>query len=150
MAFATIDDLASRWRALQPNEQHRAASLLDDAAVLITAEFKRAGKSIDNDDEFLMSALKIVSCSMVKRVLASSGSSVSGVDGDFTQISKTAGSFNEQFTFANPSGDMYMTDREYKMIGLSKNISKIGFLEPAIHHHRHSKGHKHEGRTSQD
>lgn len=126
MAFATPDDLSSRWRQLSPSETDRAEALLDDAAIYLEAEFRRCDKTIDPEDEFLLSALKIVSCSMVKRVLASSGTTALGIDGDFTQLSKTAGSFTEQYTFANPSGDMYITAREYKLLGIPQNTRKIG------------------------
>lgn len=125
MAFATTEDLAHRWRTLSPSESDRAQSLLDDAAIYLEAEFRRCSNDLDPDDEFLASALKIVSCSMVKRVLASSGTTALGIDGDFTQLSKTAGSFTEQYTFANPSGDMYITAREYRLLGIPQNTTKI-------------------------
>lgn len=132
MAFATVDDLASRWRVLSPSEIDRATALLDDAAIYLQAEFRRCNKEIDPEDEFLASALKIVSCSMVKRVLASSGTTALGIDGDFTQLSKTAGSFTEQYTFANPSGDMYITAREYRLLGIPQNSTRITQIGPAI------------------
>lgn len=135
MAFATPEDLASRWRALSPSETERAEALLDDAAIYLQAEFVRCSKEIDPEDEFLASALKIVSCSMVKRVMASSGTTALGIDGDFTQLSKTAGSFTEQYTFANPSGDMYITAREYKLLGIPQNstkIAQIGLVMQAV------------------
>ena len=78
MAYATLDDLQKRWRPLNPSESERAIMLLDDAAVLIQAEFKRDEKEIDVDDELLSSALKIVSCSIVKRMM-STPASVDGV-----------------------------------------------------------------------
>lgn len=130
MAYATTDDLAKRWRVLSPSEVERASFLLDDAAMYLEAEFRRCNKKIDPEDEFLISALKIVSCSMVKRVLASSGTTALGIDGDFTQLSKTAGTFTEQYTFANPSGDMYITAREYRLLGIPQNSSKIAQINP--------------------
>lgn len=119
MAFATVDDLSKRWPSLSPGDHDRATTLLEDASLLIEAEYRRAGIVIDPEDEFSVSARKIVCCSIVKRVMASS------VDGDYTQMSQTAGSFTEQFTFANPSGDMYLTAREYKMLGIPQNNTKI-------------------------
>lgn len=132
MAYATPDDLAVRWRPLNPSEIDRASALLDDAAMYLEAEYRRCDKEIDQDDLIQMSALKIVSCSMVKRVLASSGLSIDGADGDFTQLSKTAGSFTEQYTFANPSGDMYITAREYRLLGIPQNVTKICQVGPLL------------------
>lgn len=126
MAFATVQDLSSRWRPLSPEETIRAEVLLEDASLLIEAEYKRANIEIDLNDEFSSSARKIVCCSIVKRVLAST------IDGDYKQMSRTAGSFNEQFTFANPSGDMYLTAREYRMLGIPQTNSGIYQLEPKL------------------
>ena len=126
MAYATLDDLQKRWRPLNPSESERAIMLLDDAAVLIQAEFKRDEKEIDVDDELLSSALKIVSCSIVKRMM-STPASVDGV----SQMGMTAGPFNQQFTLANPSGDMYLTAREYGMLGISQRRSDIAQIGPA-------------------
>lgn len=125
MAYATLDDLQKRWRTLNPSESERATMLLDDAAVLIQAEFRRNQKEIDPEDEMLSSALKIVSCSMVKRMM----STPAAVDG-VSQMGETAGPFNQQFTFANPSGDMYLTTREYGMLGITQRRSDIAQIGP--------------------
>lgn len=126
MAFATIDDLSKRWPSLSPSDHERAETLLEDASLLIEAEYRRAKMDIDPDDEFSVSARKIVCCSIVKRVMAS------GVDGDYTQMSQTAGSFTEQYTFANPSGDMYLTAREYRMLGIPQTNSGICQISPKL------------------
>lgn len=123
-AYATVDDLILRWKPLSPSEQEQAKTLLDDAAVLLDAEFRRNQKPINKEDQFLMSALKIVSCSIVKRTMLSENL------GGFSQVSTTAGSFNEQMTVANPSGDMYLTEREYGMLGIRKARSEIAQIGP--------------------
>lgn len=126
LAFATIEDLSKRWRPLQPSEEERAKTLLQDAAVFLQAEFKRAGVKIDPEDKLQASALKMVSCSIVRRIMASN------LDGNYSQVSRTAGSFNEQYTIANPSGDMYLTAREYAVLGISNGGSKIGQIGPKL------------------
>lgn len=118
MAFATVSDLELRWH-IPEGLSERAEALLEDAAVLIESEMRAAHIRVNKKDKFQESALKIVSCSVVKRVLASSQ------DGDYSQISRTAGSFNEQFTFSNPSGDMYLTAREKSMLGITQGRSRI-------------------------
>lgn len=126
MVFATVEELSKRWPSLSPSDHDQAEVLLEDASLLIEAEYRRAGIEIDPDDEFGVSARKIVCCSIVKRVMAS------GVDGDYTQMSQTAGSFTQQYTFANPSGDMYITAREYKMLGLPPKNTGICQIAPKV------------------
>lgn len=125
MAYATVEDLATRWKPLSPGEAARAEILLEDASLFIEAEYKRVNRTID-DDEFSAGARRIVCCSIVKRVMAST------VDGDYSQMSRTAGSFNEQYTFANPSGDMYMTAREYRILGIPQVASGICQVRPKL------------------
>lgn len=125
MAFATVSDLELRWH-IPEGCSERAQALLEDAAVLIESEMRAAHVRINKKDGFQASALKIVSCSVVKRVLASSQ------EGDYSQMSRTAGSFNEQFTFSNPSGDMYLTAREKSMLGISQGRSRIAQVGIAV------------------
>ena len=124
MAYATVDDLMKRWKYLNEDEQDRADTLLEDASNFINVEFRNSGKTIDEDDPVLSSSLKIVCCSIVKRMMAS------GTDQAVSQASQTAGSYTFQATFANPNGDMYMTDREYRMLGISRKGNKAGWSNP--------------------
>lgn len=109
--FATVDDLEKRWRKLTDEERERAEVLLQDASAYLSSELSRAGKDPEGGEVLLLN-LKVVSCAMVKRVMASN------VDGNYSQVSKTAGSFSEQFTIANPSGDMYLTSNERNLLGI--------------------------------
>lgn len=127
--FATVEDLQRRWRVLDVGEQERAAVLLQDATQMLAAEFLIAERQIDLEDEILAGNLRVVCCSVVKRVMAS------GAGGDFTQISATAGSFNEQYTLANPSGDMYLTANERRVLGIPKRKMRIGSI-PAFDEER--------------
>lgn len=121
MAYATVDDLEKRWRKLTDSEKERAEVLLGDASAFLASELSRVGKSAE-DDELLQINLRVVSCAMVKRIMASA------VDGNYSQISKTAGSFSEQFTVANPSGDMYLTSNERNLLGIPVKSTKAGFV----------------------
>lgn len=123
-AFATHEDLAARWRLLSPEEESRADALLLDASQYIRAEFKANGTEIDPGDEFQASVLKAVCCSVVRRVMSAPD------EVDIIQHSLTAGSFNHQFTYANPSGDIYLTAREYRALGISQYPSKIAQILP--------------------
>lgn len=122
--FATVEDLERRWRALTPSETDRAEVLLKDASAFLMAEFEKCGRAIDLEDELLVTNLRVVCCAMVKRMLASS------VDAEVTQMSQTAGPFTEQFTFANPTNDLYLRDQERRILGITKHHLKMGFIMP--------------------
>jgi hypothetical protein len=124
--FATLDDLQQRFRTLSIDEQTRASALLEDASNIIRQEFDICGREIDLANSVLKGNITYVCCAMVKRVIAN------GVAGDYTQYSQTVGSFNEQYTFANPQGDMYLTAAERRLLGIPKHRSKIMFIMPEL------------------
>lgn len=109
MAFATVEDLEARWHTLTEDEQARATVLLGDAAIMLSAQVE-----VDATDEEQAEALKIVSCNMVQRVMS--------VTEDIYGITKgtiTADIYSQSYTYANPSGDMYLTKNEKEMLGIS-------------------------------
>lgn len=122
--FAEPSDLEARWRPLSASERGRAEALLGDATAILSAEFRALGREIDPGDAALASSLRSVCCSMVRRVMAND------VDGDYTQASVTAGSFSQQYTFANPAGDMYLTAQERRTLGIPKRRMRLGFVGP--------------------
>lgn len=108
MAYATVEQLETRWRTLTSTEKTRAAKLLGDAQVIIDGECPPAEPLTD------AAAREMVSCSMVKRAMAS-GEGAS-VDSQTAQ----AGPFANTFKFSNPSGDMYLTKQERRTLGCRK------------------------------
>lgn len=124
-AFATVDDLKSRWRTIADEEKPIAESLLLDASIILAREFERAGKSLDDTDELTLSALKMVCCAMVKRVMAVSDDAIG-----ITQIGTTAGSFSQQRTYSQQAGDLYLRDLERNLLGIPKRRVRIGSLRP--------------------
>jgi hypothetical protein len=118
MAFATVADLEARWRPLTTEEESRASVLLDDAAVYLSALV-----TVDPTDEEQAAVLKTVSCSMVQRVMSADVDTYG-----LSQTSMTAGSYTQSMTFANPSGDFYLTGFEKVMLGISG--SRIGTIRP--------------------
>lgn len=109
MAYATLDDLTQGWRDLTPSEQERATTLLDRASTILDTLV-----TVDPDDEQQAKNLTFVVCEMVKRAMAV-GADAYGV----TQVSHMAGAFQESMSFQNPNGDMYLTEFEYKLLGIS-------------------------------
>jgi len=111
-SFASSDDLAKRWRPLTETEKTTAEVLLQDASVEVRSALKRAGIDTTADD-FDTDAAKIVVCGMVKRSMIA-GDNSPGV----TTAQETTGPFSRSFTYANPTGDLYMTKREKQLLGI--------------------------------
>lgn len=116
MAYATVADLESRWRTLSSDEKTRAAVLIDDAAVRLDA-MCAPSEPITGQEA---AARKIVSCEMVKRAMATPG----GIDNiGVTQFSETTGPFTDQRTFANPTGDLYLTKADKALLGCGRQVA---------------------------
>ena len=112
MAYADVSDLEVRWRTLTDDEQERAEALLDDASAMLDAYI-----TVDETDEQQMKLLKIVVCNIVERAMSTAAD-----DGDLfgvTQQSITAGPYAQTFSYANPTGDLYITKAEKRLLGIS-------------------------------
>lgn len=125
-AYATVDDLANRWRELTADEQTRAETMLEDAAVVLRAALSHHAIEIDPDDEDQARLLTYISCSMVQRALSVSDD-LMGVK----QYTQTAGSYSGSYTYANSTGDIYLTTSELKWLGI-KNQG-MGQIRAEIH-----------------
>lgn len=112
MAYADVSDLESRWRELSTDEQARAAVLLDDASAMLAQLV-----DVDETDEQQAALLKTVCCSMVTRTMSATESDSFGA----SNMSMTAGVYSQSWSYANPSGDMYLTRLEKKMLGIGGN-----------------------------
>lgn len=124
-AYATLEDLQRRWRLLSADEQQRATTLLSDAAVKVALACKQSGVAIDAADKLQSEALKSINCEMVKRAM------LSPIDmPPMSSFAQTAGSYSESQTYVNPTGDLYMTLGEKKMLGIG--TQKMGSIPPLI------------------
>jgi hypothetical protein len=119
MAYATLEDLEARRGVLDPDEREKAAALLDDAAVILDGLV-----TVDGSEE-QETLLMIVSCNMVSRALSATPDAF-GV----SSLSTTAGVYSESLQYANPSGDMYLTKLEKRLLGIT--TSYIGYIRPII------------------
>lgn len=121
MAFATVDDLEARWHPLLDAERERAAVLLEDAALYLSTFV-----NVDDGDERQAGILKMVSCSMVQRAMSTAQSDAFGV----SQQTITADIYSQSLSFANPSGDFYLTASEKRLLGITS--SYIIGIRPTI------------------
>lgn len=123
MAYAEVSDIESRWRELSTTEQSRASVLIDDASAMLTALV-----AIDTDDDEQAQLLKQVCCSMVIRAMSATEADAFGA----SQMSMTAGPYTQSWNYANPSGDMYLTRLEKRLLGITSGY--IGSIRPKIGH----------------
>ena len=121
MSYATIEDLEARYGELSSELEGRATVLLDDAATIIDAYV-----TADTTDERWLARARLVSCAMVNRALHASESDAYGV----SQATMTAGPYTQNVSYANPSGDLYLTATEKRT--LSIGAPYIGELPPQI------------------
>lgn len=121
MAYASIEDLAARWRPLSGAEATRATVLLDDAAVRIDAAKKPSTPPAD------LEVRKIISCDMVKRAMMTDPNLPPA-----SQTQQTAGPFQQGITYANPAGDMYLTKAEQTMLGARRQTASSVWMGQAF------------------
>ena len=111
-AFATVDDVAARWRDLSESEQTRCTALLADASDLIRTtcpNWQTAGQD----------TLRRVCCAAVIRAMQSGD--MQGV----TQTSQTAGPFTQSWSYSDPAGDLYLTKQEKRSLGGTLRLGSI-------------------------
>lgn len=102
--FATLDELLARLPAEDNTliADERVRVLLQDATDLIRYRcpgWKNAPKTV----------LAAVTCRVVSRAIRQRPA---GVAGDATQLTQTTGPFSLSTTWANPSGDLFLTKQD--------------------------------------
>lgn len=123
MVFAEVSDIESRWHTLSASDRQRAEVLIGDASAMLEAAF---ACTIDVSDESQMQRLNIVCCNMVIRAMSATEVDSFGA----SNMSMTAGPYTQSWTYANPSGDMYITKAEKRMLGITSGY--IGTIRPMM------------------
>ncbi|MDU0349236.1 Gp19/Gp15/Gp42 family protein [Actinomyces sp. MRS3W] len=119
--FATPADLAARWRPLTDTEQARAQVLLEDATDMIKTEFPRWNEASE-------ATLRRVTVAVVKRAMIAGQGTGADALGPVSAQSTTVGPFSESFTYANPTGDMYLTKAERRALRGGAGAFEIDLL----------------------
>lgn len=123
--YATVEDLAAFWRPLSVAEETRAATLLRYASQRIRLRVSGIDESITAGTVDPADA-ELVVLSMVKRAMLSTD--YEGI----TQESQASGPFSHGATYANPMGNLYITDDEVRDLGgnpssgRAKNVRLLG------------------------
>jgi hypothetical protein len=106
--YAQASDIAARWRPLSTDEAARADVLAGDASALIRAQFPGIDSQIANG-QVDATVLTIVVAGMVKRAM------LAPPDG-ITQQSEAAGPYSQSLSYANPLGNVFLTEAERTLI----------------------------------
>lgn len=126
--FATVDDLPKGWRPLTLAEKARAEGLLGKASRAIRAELPSVDARIlaGRLDPDLVTD---VVCDMVRRQLSTP------VDREpATQVQQSAGPFSTGITYANPTGEPFLTKAERRRLGISRQkAGSVDMLPPPLH-----------------
>lgn len=123
MAYATVAEVQARMlRTLSTDEQAVAATLLDDAAILIDALSSTATDSIKG----------VVSCRMVVRALGDGQDA--GVPLGATQGSVSALGYAQSWTIGSGGsfGDLYVSKTDKQMLGVSNSIGSYSPTEELV------------------
>ena len=122
-AYATTEDLGKRWRTISDGEKERVETLLSDASALIAAEAARVGLSFDEPDPITAANLTAITCEVVKRAMLSPIDQAS-----VTQQGINVGDYGMSMTYANPTGDLYLTASEKRRLGISRSRCTVVLL----------------------
>lgn len=123
MNYATLDDLTTLVRPLEPSETEKASLLLQAASASLRSEAKRRNKSFDamlEEDPDLVPIARDVVCSMVRRALA-----VDVTAEPMTQVSQSALGYTVSGTYAVPGGSLYALNSELRRLGLRRQVATV-------------------------
>ena len=121
MAFAEVSDIEARWRELTAAEEAKASVLIDDASAILSSLV-----DVDASDAAQASNLRTVCCNMVIRAMSATNTDLFGV----SSATMAAGPYSQTTSYINPSGDMYLTKMEKRILGVT--TSYIGTIRPMI------------------
>ena len=110
-SFANPEDLKLVWSGYSELDESRATALLSLVSSVICSQA--------NTDEIEPDILKLVTCRVVSRMLQSDG--MPGV----TQESWGASPYSGSVSYANPSGDIYLTKFEKDLLGIGDGYARF-------------------------
>ena len=124
MAYATVEQLETRWRALDADEQLKASALLDDASAYLDVQIEKYGI----DAEARAAVISSLCCDLVQRRM--DGMETNSA---LSAITQTAGAFSETWSYAassrRKSWELYPEDLE--MLGVVKGGFRM--IPVAVH-----------------
>lgn len=122
-AFATVDDYIARYGEVE--DANKLECLLLDASNYLKAlYFSEYGEEYKQDERILFDLnAAAVTCAIVARML----NVPSGMEG-VSQTSQSADVYSASYTFANPTGDFYLTKSDKERLGIGAGV--ISSIKP--------------------
>jgi hypothetical protein len=109
-AFAEVTDIETlTGKTFTESESARVEMLIEMASAKLVSFVH-----IDEDDEHQAETLHNICCAMVARAYGNGDTTLNGV----TQQSMTAVGFTQQYSYSNPSNDLYLTADEKRELGI--------------------------------
>lgn len=116
--FATLEDLATLWRPLKPDETKRAEALLGLVSDSLRNEAQKVNKNLDEmvaDNPALASVAQSVTVDVVARTLMTSTNQE-----PMTQMTQSALGYSYSGSFLVPGGGLFIKDSELKRLGIKR------------------------------
>lgn len=123
--FASIDDLITLWREMEPEEITRATALLPVVSDRLRIEADKVGKDIDemvDESPSYKNVVKSITVDIIARALMTSTDQE-----PMTQMSQSALGYSVQGSFLTPGGGLFIKRDELKTLGFRKQ--RYGVIE---------------------
>lgn len=123
--YATVQDVATLWRALTAAEQARAEALIPVICSSLRSEAAKVGKDLDimiQGDPDLAAVAKSVTVDVLARTLMTSTNQE-----PTTQFAQTALGYSVSGTFLVPGGGLFIKKSELARLGLRRQ--RIGVID---------------------
>lgn len=123
--FATLDDITTLFRPLQPSEIVKATKLLKVVSDSLRVAAAQVGKDLDcmiQASPALATVATSVTVDVVGRALMTSTDSE-----PMTQVTQSAGGYSASGTYLVPGGGIYIKKSELARLGLRRQ--KIGVID---------------------
>lgn len=121
-AYATVEDLEKRLRRTIPGDQRvYAETAIEDASLEIDVACPLPEDPTEQD----LQARLVVVCRMIKRAYAVPDDAV-GVG----SVQQGAGPYQSTLTFSNPTGDLYLTKADRRLLGCESQRAFMIDLTP--------------------
>jgi hypothetical protein len=121
--YATVQDVATLWRALTADETTRAAALIPLVCDSLRIEAEKVGKNLDEmiaDNPALANVVKSVTVDVVARTLMTSTDQEPA-----TQFSQSALGYSVSGTFLVPGGGLFIKKSELARLGLKRQQRRV-------------------------
>lgn len=123
--FATIEDVETLWRKLEPDEKTRASKLLTVISDSLRESAFKVGKDIDktiSERPSYATVVTSVTVDVVARTLMTSTN-----DEPMTQTTESALGYSWSGSYLVPGGGLFIKDSELSRLGL--NRQRMGVID---------------------